>query len=49
MQQHGVFYSVVQGVLYLLCYKAKLLQLPEVAGERSRLGEQLGAPDENLA
>jgi len=42
MHRHGVYYAVVQGVLYVLCYKAKLLQLPEVATELSRLGEQLG-------
>jgi len=38
---HGVFYAVVQGVLYVLCYKHELLLSDECAAARQELGELL--------
>jgi len=35
---HGVFYAVVQGVLYVLCYKHELLLTDECAAARQELG-----------
>jgi RNA polymerase I-specific transcription initiation factor RRN3 len=39
---HGVFYAVMQGCLYLFCYKHAALSKPEVAHERDALGELVG-------
>lgn len=39
---HGVFYAVMQGCLYLLCYKNAALSKPEVAHERDLLGVLVG-------
>lgn len=38
---HGVFYSVVQGVLYVLCYKHELLNAAEHAAARGQIGAAL--------
>ena len=39
---HGVFYAVMQGCLYLLCYKNSALGKPEAAGDREVIGELVG-------
>jgi RNA polymerase I-specific transcription initiation factor RRN3 len=39
---HGVFYAVMQGCLYLLCYKNAALNKPEVTHEREVLGALVG-------
>ena len=38
VQLHGVFYAVVQGVLYVLCYKHELLQTEACASQREDIG-----------
>jgi hypothetical protein len=41
VQVHGVFYAVLQGSLYVLCYQGELLSPPEAAAERERIAAQL--------
>merc|ERR1712023_101587 len=41
VQLHGVFYAVVQGVLYVLCYKHEQLLTEECAAAREAIGATL--------
>ncbi|KAL1523169.1 hypothetical protein AB1Y20_018124 [Prymnesium parvum] len=41
VQLHGVFYAVVQGVLYVLCYKHELLFTDECLAAREDIGAAL--------
>ena len=43
VQLHGVFYSAVQGLLYVLCFKQTQLGTAEAAGFRAALTPQLQA------
>lgn len=41
VQLHGVFYAVIQGVLYVLCYKNEILSSTEFASSRELIGAEL--------
>ena len=43
VQVHGVFYAVLQGSLYVLCYQGEVLAQPQAAAERERIAAQLQA------